>query len=159
MPDLTMLPYRPCVGMMVVNAVGLVFVGQRIDAPGKAWQMPQGGIDEGEDPEAAAFRELEEEIGTRNVRIIDRTSDWLTYDLPEELIGKVWGGRYRGQKQLWFLMRFLGADSEITIQTSEAEFSAWKWLAIEDLPQTIVPFKKALYTELVDRFRKKVAEG
>lgn len=159
MPDLTTLPYRPCVGMMVVNAAGLVFVGQRIDAPGNAWQMPQGGIDEGEDPEAAAFRELEEEIGTRNVRIIDRTSDWLTYDLPEELIGKVWDGRYRGQKQLWFLMRFLGADSEINIQTGQAEFNAWKWLAIEDLPQTIVPFKKALYMELVDRFRGKVASG
>ena len=93
------------------------------------------------------------------VPLIDRTSDWLTYDLPRELIGRVWGGRYRGQKQLWFLMRFLGADSEINIHTSQAEFSAWKWLAIEDLSRTIVPFKKALYTELVDRFRKKVASA
>ncbi len=156
MPDLTTLPYRPGVGMMVVNAAGLVFVAQRIDTPGDAWQKPQGGIDGGEDPEAAAFRELEEEIGTRNARIIDRTDDWLTYDLPEELIGKVWGGRYRGQKQLWFLMRFLGADSEINIHTGDAEFSAWKWLEIEELPNRIVPFKRALYRELVGRFREKV---
>lgn len=157
MPDSTTLPYRPCVGMMVVNTAGLVFVAQRLDTPGEAWQMPQGGINEGEDPEAAALRELEEEIGTRNVRIVERTSDWLTYDLPAELIGKIWGGRYRGQKQLWFLMRFLGADSEINIHTSPAEFSAWKWMAIEELPRAIVPFKQALYEELVARFAKKVA--
>lgn len=157
MPDPAKLPYRPCVGMMVVNAAGLVFVGQRIDAPGGAWQMPQGGIDDGEDPETAALRELEEEIGTSNVQILDRTSDWLTYDLPAELIGKVWGGRYRGQKQLWFLMQFLGADNEINIQTSHAEFNAWKWLTVGELPQTIVPFKRALYEELVVRFGKKVA--
>lgn len=159
MSDSTALPYRPGVGMMVVNAAGLVFVAQRIDTPGDAWQMPQGGIDAGEDPEAAAFREMEEEIGTRNASIIDRTGDWLTYDLPEELISKVWGGRYRGQKQLWYLMRFLGADSEINIHTDHAEFSAWKWLAIDALPDAIVPFKRALYRELVDRFRDKAGEA
>ncbi len=157
MPSTTTLPYRPGVGMMLLNRAGDVFVGQRIDTPGDAWQMPQGGIDEGEDPEAAALRELEEEIGTRNVRILDRTSDWLTYDLPEELIGKVWGGRYRGQKQLWFLMRFLGPDDAINIDTGEAEFSAWKWLAMGELPRAIVPFKQALYEELVARFGEKVA--
>ena len=151
------LPYRPCVGMMVVNADGKVFVGRRIDTPGNAWQMPQGGIDEGEDPEEAALRELDEEIGSRNMRIIDRTSDWLTYDLPQEMIGNIWGGLYRGQKQLWFLMQFLGTDQEINIQTRHPEFSAWKWLAIEELPRTIVPFKRALYEELVDRFRGIVA--
>ena len=150
------LPYRPCVGMMVVNADGKVLVGRRIDTLGNAWQMPQGGIDEGEDPENAALRELDEEIGSRNVRVIDRTSDWLTYDLPQEMIGKIWGGLYRGQKQLWFLMQFLGSDQEINIQTRRPEFSAWKWLAIEELPRAIVPFKRALYEELVGRFAEKV---
>lgn len=157
MPGSTTLPYRPCVGMMVVNTAGHVFAGKRIDTPGDAWQMPQGGIDEGEDPEEAALRELNEEIGTRNVRIIDRTRNWLRYDLPVEMIGKIWGGQYRGQKQLWFLMQFLGKDQEVNIHTRHPEFSDWKWLAMEELPRTIVPFKRALYEELVDRFRERVA--
>lgn len=156
MPKSAMLPYRPCVGMMVVNTAGLVFVGRRIDTAVNAWQMPQGGIDEGESPETAALRELDEEIGTRNVEIIERTGDWLTYDLPEELIGKIWGGKYRGQRQLWFLMRFLGNDREIDIQTSHPEFSAWKWLPLEELPDAIVPFKRALYQDLVAEFGGRV---
>ena len=145
--------YRPCVGMMVLNAQGQVFVGARLDNPADAWQMPQGGIDKGEDPRVAALRELEEEIGTAHVDIVAESDGWLRYDLPPELMGKMWKGRYRGQEQKWFAMRFLGDDSEINIETDHPEFRAWKWAPLEDIPRLIVPFKKTLYETLVAHFR------
>lgn len=147
------LGYRPCVGMMILNEVGNVFVGQRIDNPGEAWQMPQGGIDEGEEPQDAAMRELKEEIGTANVEIITQTDDWLRYDLPENLVGVLWKGRFRGQEQKWFVMRFKGVDSEIDIATPDPEFNAWQWVPMVRLPELIVPFKRALYADLVGRFQ------
>lgn len=153
------LGYRPCVGMMVFNHRRKVFVGQRLDNPIDAWQMPQGGIDEGEDPRAAAIRELSEEIGTANVEIVAETEDWLRYDLPEALIGKLWKGRYRGQEQKWFVMRFLGDDKEIDLQTHHPEFAAWKWVDITSLPDLIVPFKQSLYRELVRRFQSLIEQG
>lgn len=151
-PDPRTLPYRPCVGIMLFNDEGKVFVARRADMVSEAWQMPQGGIDPGEEPEAAAFRELKEETGTDDAEVLARADEWLTYDLPDELIGKLWGGRYRGQRQLWFAMRFLGKDSDIDIETEEPEFLEWKWTAPADLPGLIVPFKRALYARLVDTF-------
>jgi len=152
-PDPADLPYRPCVGVCLLSADDLVFVGRRIDTKVEAWQMPQGGIDPGEDPEAAALRELEEEIGTRNCRILGRTRDWLTYDLPPDLVGQVWKGRYRGQRQLWYAARFLGRDEEIDLQAHHPEFEAWKWVPLESLPDLIVPFKRQLYARIVAEFR------
>ena len=146
------LPYRPCAGMMILNKKGQVFVGRRIDMVSEHWQMPQGGIDDGEDPADAAFRELEEEIGTRNVELIYALDEWLTYDLPENLIGKVWKGKYRGQKQKWFLFRFLGEDRDINIETDHPEFLEWKWAEFSDLPQLIVPFKRDLYETISQKF-------
>jgi len=149
--EIDALPYRPNVGVMLMNAEGRVFVGQRKDWPEPAWQMPQGGIDAGEEPEAAALRELEEEIGVppELVEIVARTPDWVTYDLPPELLGRMWKGRYRGQKQIWFLMRFLGADDQIDIATAHPEFSDWTWLDPAHLVENIVPFKRAAYEEVV----------
>ena len=144
--------YRPCVGIMLLNRRGDVFVAQRIDSPGDAWQMPQGGIDKGEEPAAAAIRELAEEIGTDNAQIIAELDDWITYDLPDHLVGRLWRGRYRGQTQKWFVMRFLGNDSEIDIATDEPEFSAWKWVEMERLLELVVPFKRHVYAQLVDAF-------
>jgi putative (di)nucleoside polyphosphate hydrolase len=152
MTEANMLPYRPGVGVMLLGPDGRVFVARRIDMPSEAWQMPQGGIDPGEEPAAAAFRELEEEIGTRAAEILACTEDWLTYDLPDELIGKLWGGRYRGQRQKWFAMRFTGRDDDIDIDTDDPEFLEWRWVEMEALPGLIVPFKRALYAELVGRF-------
>ena len=146
------LPYRPCTGLMLLNTEKLVFVGQRIDTTMEAWQMPQGGIDDGEDPEDCAFRELKEEIGTNNAEIISRSNGWLTYELPDDLIGKVWGGKYRGQKQIWFLMNFLGNDSDINLETHHPEFSSWRWVDINDLPRMIVPFKRELYQSVIKEF-------
>lgn len=147
------LPYRPCVGMMLLNRDGLVFVAKRIDNTAEAWQMPQGGIDDGEDTHKAALRELKEEIGTDKVEIIRESKEWLTYDLPTDLIPKLWGGTFRGQKQKWFAMRFLGADSDINIETAHPEFSQWKWVPREVLPDLIVPFKRELYQALVEEFK------
>jgi putative (di)nucleoside polyphosphate hydrolase len=147
------LPYRPCVGVMLINAKGHVFVGRRIDKEAEAWQMPQGGIDPGEEPVTAVFRELREEIGTDNARILTETQDWLTYDLPTQLLGRVWSGRYRGQRQKWFALRFLGRDEDIDLNTHHPEFEAWRWVAIDELPGLIVPFKRAIYIDLVERFR------
>lgn len=150
------LPYRPCAGIMLANTEGKVFVGERKDSrpEGDAWQMPQGGIDEGEDAEAAALRELFEETGVQAdlVDIIARSRDEYFYDLPDDLIGKVWKGKYRGQRQHWFLMRFKGSDEDIDIETEHQEFSHWQWVAPDRLPHLIVPFKKRLYEALVAEF-------
>ena len=150
--DPASLPYRPGVGIMLLNALGEVFVAQRIDMPSDAWQMPQGGIDDGEAPLDAAWREMEEEIGTRSARLLAESRDWYRYDLPAELIPLVWQGRFRGQEQKWFAFRFVGADTDIDIATREAEFSAWKWAAMATLPDLIVPFKRQLYADLVAEF-------
>jgi len=149
------LPYRPCVGMMLVNMDGKVFVGQRLDSKVEAWQMPQGGIDPGEEPRDTALRELGEETGIAPdlVNIIARAREELFYDLPDELVGKIWGGRYRGQRQTWFLMRFLGTDADVNIRTSHQEFRDWRWVDPEELPELIVPFKKKLYRDLVQEFQ------
>ena len=147
------LPYRPCVGVMLLNANGDVFVGRRIDQMVEGWQFPQGGIDEGETPVEAAFRELEEEIGTRNAAFLREYDDWLSYDLPGRLLGVALRGRYRGQRQKWLAMRFLGSDSEINVHTAEPEFSEWRWLAIETLPRLVVPFKRDTYTKVIAAFR------
>jgi len=150
------LPYRDCAGIMLANTEGKVFVGQRIDrAPeGDAWQMPQGGIDDGEDAEQAALRELFEETGINAelVNVIARSRDEHFYDLPDELLGKIWKGKYRGQRQWWFLMRFKGSDSDINIETDHPEFSNWQWVSPDRLPHLIVPFKKRLYENLVAEF-------
>ena len=144
------LPYRPCVGAMLVNAVGRVFVAKRIDSPSDYWQMPQGGIDEGEDPAKAVMRELQEETGTDKAGIIAESERWRAYDLPDELIGKLWGGRYRGQRQKWFALKFYGEDSDINIEAHEIpEFSDWKWVEIDELVNLVVPFKQALYGDIV----------
>jgi putative (di)nucleoside polyphosphate hydrolase len=148
MADPHSLPYRPCVGVMLFDSRGQVFVGRRIDTP-DAWQMPQGGIDRGEAPETAALRELEEEIGTANAEIVAGTAEWLAYDLPEHLVGKLWGGRWRGQRQKWFACRFLGDDSEIRLDTAHPEFDAWRWVEPEQLTGLIVPFKRAIYSAVV----------
>lgn len=147
------LPYRPCVGIMLLNAQNKVFAARRIDTRAEAWQMPQGGIDEGEDPRTAALREMREEIGTDKAEIIAESAGWLEYDLPQELVPKLWGGRYRGQKQKWFALRFLGQDSDIDINTETPEFLEWKWVEMQELPSLIVPFKRALYERLVEEFR------
>ena len=145
------LPYRRGVGIVLVNRAGKVFVAERIDTP-DAWQMPQGGIDEGERPRAAAKRELKEETGTDKARIIAESDGWLTYDLPADLVGKVWKGKYRGQKQKWFAFRFTGSDAEIDVEVPHQEFGEWRWLAPRELPHYIVPFKRDLYVKLVEEF-------
>ncbi len=147
------LPYRPCVGIMLINRDGLVFVGRRIDQTVEGWQMPQGGIDDGETPSEAALRELEEEAGTGKAVVIGEMDEWLTYDLPPHLLGIALHGRYRGQRQKWIAMRFTGEDSDINIRTAEPEFAAWKWLAPEALPRLIVPFKRDTYAKVIAAFR------
>lgn len=148
------LPYRPGVGVMLINADGKVFVGQRLDSTLEAWQMPQGGVDDGEDTREAALRELEEETGIARdlVEIVTCTEEELTYELPEDLIGKLWKGRYRGQRQTWYLARFLGQDEDVNIQTPDPEFRAWKWADPDELPAMIVPFKKKLYDDVLQSF-------
>lgn len=148
------LPYRRNVGVMLMNSEGLVFVGQRLDNPGPAWQMPQGGLDEGETPREAALRELEEETGVRPdlVDILAETEDWLSYDLPHDLVPRIWKGRYRGQEQKWLLMRFLGTDDQVQIETAHPEFSHWRWMAPSDLVDNIVPFKRAVYGRVLSAF-------
>lgn len=138
---------------MLANSEGRIFVAQRIDNPGPAWQMPQGGIDEGEDIEVAALRELEEEIGTARAEIVARSVDWMTYELPDELRRTLWKGRYRGQAQKWFLLRFTGTDADIDIATEHPEFSSWRWADPEELPELAVPFKRDIYERVLAEFR------
>lgn len=152
--------YRPCVGVMLVNENGKAFVGRRIDTKeGDWWQMPQGGVDKGEDLELALWRELHEETGVTSTHatLIKRMSDEIAYDLPEELMGKLWGGKYRGQTQSWFLVRFTGSDSDINLEAhNPPEFCDWKWVDPEDLPNLIIPFKKRVYRTVLEAFRELV---
>lgn len=154
MSDFSHLPYRLGVGIMLLNAQNQVFVAKRIDTEAEAWQMPQGGIDAGEEPYIAALREMSEEIGTDRASLIAESADWYVYDLPIELVGKIWKGKYRGQKQKWYLLRFEGGDADINIHTPEPEFCEWQWAKPETLPDLIVPFKRELYQQLVAEFRK-----
>jgi putative (di)nucleoside polyphosphate hydrolase len=156
----TVTDYRPCVGVMLINRDGLVWVGRRFekqndDGVGKWWQMPQGGIDEGEDPVTAAHRELYEETGVKSVALLETAEGWFTYDLPEHLIGKSWGGRYRGQKQKWVAFRFEGDDTEINLTPPghKQEFDQWKWASMDDVLDIVVPFKKAVYVEVIKALR------
>ncbi len=148
------LPYRPCAGVMLLNPEAQVFVGQRLDSDADAWQMPQGGIDPGESPEDAAIRELEEETGIAPhlVDVVARSAGELLYDLPPSMMGRIWGGRYRGQRQTWFLMRFRGTDDDVNIATRHQEFRAWRWVEPDQLEGLIVPFKRELYRNVVAEF-------
>ncbi len=154
------LPYRPCVGVVLANAEGLVFVGERIDTPG-AWQMPQGGIDKGEMPVDAALRELEEETGVpaTMVTVEAEHPDWVLYDLPDHLVGKMWKGKYRGQTQKWFLLRFKGADADIDITSHDEEFSRWRWAAPDEVLRDIVTFKRDVYDQVMGAFRDRLSGG
>ncbi len=157
------LPYRPCVGLTVLNRDGLVFIGRRSSGPEHidathVWQMPQGGIDEGEDPYKAALRELHEETNIRSVEKLGEIAEWLTYDIPRDIVGEAWGGKYRGQKQKWFALRFTGVESEIDIANPagghDPEFIAWRWESMKNLPSLVVPFKRPTYERVVKEFEK-----
>lgn len=150
--DPATLPYRPGVGLVVFNRQGLVFAGQRNDESHGYWQFPQGGIDAGETPEQAALRELGEETGIKTATILAETPDWLDYDLPAALVGKVWKGRYRGQRQKWFALLFEGQDQDIDITLDHPEFRAWRWMALEAMLAEVVPFKRDLYAKIVAAF-------
>ncbi|MBC7520756.1 MAG: RNA pyrophosphohydrolase [Sandarakinorhabdus sp.] len=145
------LPYRPCVGIVLLNNDGRVFVGQRLDSKLEAWQMPQGGIDEGEAPRTTALRELEEETGIppHLVEIIAETPEWHYYDLPDDMVGTIWKGRYAGQRQKWFSMRFLGTDADVAIDQKHPEFKAWRWAPVDELVELAVPFKRDLYRDII----------
>ena len=156
LPDSEGALYRPAVGIMLLNHLGKVFVGRRIDMPAglAAWQMPQGGIDRGETPRTAARRELQEEVGTDRADILAESRGWLCYDVPPAIVRGMWGGRFRGQRQKWFAMRFTGEDADIDPAASEhPEFDAWEWVAPEQLPELIVPFKRQLYLDVLAEFR------
>jgi len=151
------LPYRPCAGIMLKNPQGLIFVGQRLDGAGvssEAWRMPQGGVDDGEDPESAALRELGEETGLapHHVDIVTRSDGEHLYDLPPDLLGRIWKGQYRGQRQIWFLMNFLGRDEDVNIATAHQEFRDWRWAHVDELVDLIVPFKRELYSNVLKEF-------
>ena len=145
-------PYRPCVGIFLLNNDGLVFAGRRIDSRAEAWQMPQGGIDAGESPLQACMREMREEIGTNTAELISQHDDWLYYDIPLPLADRLWQGRYKGQKQKWMALRFTGDDSDINIATEEPEFCEWKWLSPHDLVDLAVPFKRDVYRSVLAAF-------
>ncbi|WP_370399872.1 RNA pyrophosphohydrolase [Sulfitobacter sp. JB4-11] len=152
--EIAKLPYRRCVGLMVLNAEGHVFVGQRIDRNYDAWQMPQGGVDPGETPVEAALRELGEETGISPdmVEVVAETEEWLPYDLPHDLVAKLWKGRFRGQEQKWFLLRYQGTDDEVNIETEHQEFSTWCWMPVNELVENIVPFKRSVYEGVLKAF-------
>ena len=145
-------PYRPCVGIFLLNNDGFVFGGRRIDSRAEAWQMPQGGIDTGESPLQACMREMREEIGTNTAELISQHDDWLYYDIPLPLADRLWQGRYKGQKQKWMALRFTGDDSDINIATEEPEFCEWKWLSPHDLVELAVPFKRDVYQNVLAAF-------
>jgi putative (di)nucleoside polyphosphate hydrolase len=157
------LPYRPCVGLTVLNRAGHAFIGRRIDGPEHvdlthAWQMPQGGIDPGEEPWPAALRELREETNVHSVERLGEIGEWLKYDIPRDLIGEAWNGKYRGQTQKWFALRFTGPESEIDVAhpdgAAHAEFSAWRWEPMQNVPDLVVPFKRPVYERVVAEFAK-----
>ena len=158
MPNPDSMMYRLGAGMMVINANKEVLIGQRIDQVShEAWQMPQGGIDPGEEPLDAALRELKEEVGTDHVELIARSKDWISYDLPPKLQPKIWRGKYIGQRQIWFLFRFLGEDSHINIHTAHPEFSRWKWISPSVLPSLAVDFKRPVYEAVLREFAAELA--
>ena len=156
------LPYRPCVGTMVINRKGRVFIGRRTEGPEHidmvhAWQMPQGGVDPGEDPWPAALRELREETGIRSVEKLGEIAEWLRYDIPRDLVGRAWKGRYRGQTQKWYALRFTGDEREIDIASPDGhkpEFAEWRWEPMRNIPALIVPFKRPVYERVVKEFSK-----
>ena len=163
MPPFESLPYRPCAGMMVLNRAGLVFIGRRSSGPEHidathVWQMPQGGIDRGEDPYNGALRELYEETNISSVEKLGEIAEWLVYDLPREIVGQAWKGKFRGQKQKWYALRFTGLESEINIANPagghKPEFIDWRWVAMSKLPELVVPFKRQTYERVVAEFRK-----
>ena len=147
------LPLRIGVGIILLNNKNKVFVGERIDNPGSHWQMPQGGVDENENLLEAAKRELREETKIKSTILVKEIDGWLTYNLPKNLLGKIWNGKYRGQKQKWFIMKFLGKEDEIDINTKDAEFLRWKWIDISHLPKVVVNFKLDIYKKLVDEIK------
>ena len=152
-------PYRPCVGIMLINQEGHIFGGQRIDNRAEAWQMPQGGIDEGEDVETACFREMREEIGTDKADILSIHPDWLNYDIPLPLADRLWGGSYRGQSQKWVALRYTGTDSDITIETEEPEFFNWRWMTPDELIKLAVPFKRPVYEDIMASFAEHLSHN
>ncbi len=146
--------YRPGVGIVLFNDSGNILVGRRADAGGQPWQMPQGGIEPGESPLAAALRELREEIGTDNVAVLAESKGWLRYDVPVALAGRAWNGRWRGQQQKWFAMRFLGTSAEIDVATEHPEFNAWRWVSLDRAAELIITFKESVYREVLEQFRQ-----